>query len=161
MKRENLGFFEGIPIEGLDSPIQDEKAMSYTTNGKKELTRILRQSCKKIKKDYGSNIGQYLVKDYKTKTKLMLFIRQNQEGELFGYIYAYYNIDYSPYYSEPSDYYKYTDSVKTIEKKLKKASENHVYFHYEYDDSFFKDMFEYGVLYHTYEIINLNKEKYK
>ena len=150
---KQLGIFENIPIEGLDCGIEDEKAMSYTVIFNKDLDRILTQSCKKIVKDYGSKEDQYMVKDYKTGFKVLLFIRKDKEGRLFGYIYCIYPINYCSYCTE-------SDNIKVIEQNLKKQSEGGDFLYYNYDDSFFKDFFEDGILYHTYETINLNKEKY-
>ena len=160
---EKLGIFEGVLIEGLDSPIKNTNAKHYSSLPQKEIQRILKQGLAKIKKDYKLEARQFMIKDYKTKTKLMLFLRRENDngGVLGGFIYAYYNIDYCPYYEDTFDLFELTDKEKVIEKKLKQASEKGFYIYYDYDDSFFRDSFEYGILYRSYMTVNLNKRKYK
>ncbi len=151
-KLDLIGVFEGVEIytHGEDIPTLD-------------LKRVLSKGMNKIKKDYGGQPQLFMIKDYRTKTKLILEFRKEikSSNKLIGIVCAIYNIDYYPYTNE-DEFYSDVDSIKTIEKKLKQKSNEGYFLHYNYEETTYgMDFFEDGVLYHTYETINLDKEKYK
>ena len=80
---ELLGTFEGITVEGLENSIKAKEAKYYKDFSVKELHRILQQSIYRIKRDYSLKEDRYMVKDYKTKTKWMLWIDREVDTKIW------------------------------------------------------------------------------